>query len=72
MNNIWKSSIFSIYLLKVEKMHRKKMENNASNYCSFYGLKDEKCLEELQQLVGKHYSKEYLIFAYIIQKNKSI
>ena len=53
-------------------MHRKKMENNASNYCSFYGLKDEKCLEELQQLVGKHYSKEYLIFAYIIQKNKSI
>ena len=46
-------------------MHRNEIENIASNYCSFYGLKEEKCLEELQQLVAKHYPKEYLIFAYI-------
>ena len=44
-------------------MRRNKIENIASNCCSCYGLKEEKCLEELQQLVAKHCPKEYLIFA---------
>ena len=46
-------------------MHRNTINNIASNYCRDYQLDEEKCLEDLKELVARYYSTKYRIDAYI-------
>ena len=46
-------------------MDKNAIHNIAANYCHMYGQDENKCLDELKQLVVKHYLRQYEIFTYI-------
>ena len=46
-------------------MDRNIIYNIASNYCHMYMLNESKYLDDLKQLVAKHYPRQYQIYTYI-------
>ena len=57
--------IFSYNKKNKKKMHRNTINNIASNYRRDYQLDEGKCLEDLKELVARHYPTKYRIYAYI-------
>ena len=56
---------FNINLAFKRKMERNTIHNIASNYCHMYMLNESKWLDDLKQLVAKHYPRHYQIYTYI-------
>ena len=46
-------------------MERNTIHNIASNYCHIYMLNESKWLDDLKQLVAKHYPRHYQIYTHI-------